>query len=105
MKLIDIVNSRDALQKLVAQDLPLRIAYRLMKLTDNINLQMSFYFNERMKLGQDPDPDRLRALDEMEVTDLKLDRLRIPITDGLKLSATDVHMLEPFVTFFEEDET
>ena len=104
MKLIDIVNSRDALQKLVAQDLPLRIAYRLVKLTDSINVQMTFYFGELTKLGDNPDPERIRELDEMEITDLKVDRLRIPITDDLKLSATDVHMLEPFITFYEEGE-
>lgn len=102
MKLIDIVNSRDALQKMVAQDLPLRLAYRLVKLTDKINLHISFYYGELMKLGEDPDPERLQELDEMEITDLKQERLRIPIIEGLKLSATDVHMLEPFIDFYEE---
>lgn len=103
MKLVDIVAARDALQKLVAQDLPLRVAYHLMKLTDSCNFHLEFYGTERMKLGELPDPDRLRELNEMEVTDLKETRLRIPITDGLRLSASDVKALEPFIVFFEEE--
>lgn len=103
MELIKIVNARHALQKLVAQDLPLRLAYRLMKLTDACNFHLQFYGDERAKLGPNPDPERLRELNEMEITDLKQEQLQIPIMDGLKLSATDVKTLEPFVTFFEEE--
>lgn len=103
MQLIKIVNARHALQKLIAQDLPLRVAYRLMKLTDSCNFHLDFYGNERLKLGTDPDPDRLAALNEMEVTDMKETKLRIPITDDLKLSAADIKALEPFIVFFEEE--
>ena len=103
MKLMEIVNARHALQKLIAQDLPLRVAYRLMKLTDSCNFHLNFYGNERMKLGTDPDPARLAALNEMEVTDLKETQLRIPIADDLKLSAADIKALEPFIVFYEEE--
>ena len=103
MKLIEIVTARHALQKLIAQDLPLRVAYRLMKLTDSCNFHLNFYGNERMKLGTDPDPARLAALNEMEVTDLKETQLRIPICDDLKLSAADIKALEPFIVFYEEE--
>lgn len=103
MQLIKIVNARHALQKLIAQDLPLRVAYRLMKLTDACNFHLEFYGQERMKLGEHPDPDRLQELDEMEVTDLKETKLRIQITNDLKLSAADIKALEPFIVFYEEE--
>ncbi len=103
MKLIEIVNARHALQKLIAQDLPLRVAYRLMKMTDSCNFHLEFYGQQRMNLGEDPDPVRLQELDEMEVTDLKETQLRIPIADDLKLSAADIKALEPFIVFYEEE--
>ena len=103
MKLIEIVNARHSLQKLVAQDLPLRLAYRLMKLTEACNFHLEFYGHERRKLGEDPDPDRMRALDEMEITDLHQEKLRLPVSDDLILSAADIKALEPFIVFFEEE--
>lgn len=103
MKLIEIVNARTSLQKLIAQDLPLRLAYRLTKLTEAINFHLSFYGSERMKLGENPDPEKLRELEEMEITDIPQTKLCIPIRDGLVLSAADVKMLEPFIEFYEEE--
>lgn len=105
MKLIEIVDARDSLQKLVGQDLPLRLAYRLTRLTDAINFHLNFYGSERMKLGENPDPERLEELENMEITDLHHERLKLPIRDGLVLSASDVKMLEPFIEFYEEGET
>lgn len=103
MKLIEIVNARTSLQKLIAQDLPLRLAYRLTKLTDAINFHLSFYGSELMKLGENPEPEKLRELDEMEITDIPQTKLSIPIRDGIVLSAADVKMLEPFIEFYEEE--
>lgn len=105
MKLIEIVNARESLQKLVGQDLPLRVAYRLVKVTDAINFHLSFYGAERAKLGENPDPAKLRELEEMEITDLHHEKLKLPIRDGLVLSASDVKMLEPFIEFYEEGES
>ena len=103
MKLIDIVNARGSLQKLVSQDLPLRLAYKLTRLTDAINFHLNFYGAERMKLGENPDQEKLRELEEMEISDIPQTKLSIPIRDGLVLSATDVKMLEPFIEFYEEE--
>ena len=103
MKLIDIVNARGSLQKLISQDLPLRLAYRLTRLTDAINFHLNFYGTERMKLGENPDQEKLRELEEMEISDIPQTKLSLPIRDGLVLSATDVKMLEPFIEFYEEE--
>jgi hypothetical protein len=104
MKLIEIVNARESLQKLVGQELPLRVAYRLVKVTDAINFHLNFYGEELMKLGENPDPEKLKELEEMEITDLHHEKLRVPIMEGLVLSAADVKMLEPFIEFYEEGE-
>ena len=51
-----------------------------------------------------PDPEKLKELNDMEITDLHHEKLRVPIMDGLALSAADVKMLEPFIEFYEEGE-
>jgi hypothetical protein len=66
MKLIDLVNARDSLQKLIAQDLPIRTAYQLMKLTDECNRHLGFYGGELAKFDPARDPERLKELEEMD---------------------------------------
>ena len=104
MKLIEIVKARDPLQRIVEQELPLRVAYRLLKVTEAIKFHLHFYYGELIKLGEDPDPEKLKELNDMEITDLHHARLRVPIMEGLVLSAADVKMLEPFIEFYEEGE-
>lgn len=103
MKLIDIVNARAPLQKLVQQDLPLRTAWELVKVTDAVNRCLSFYAEELTKLGSEPDPVRLQELQQLDVQAPTPEPFRIQIQDGLRLSAADVKLLEPLITFTEED--
>ena len=104
MKLKDIVNARDGLQRLVVQEMPLPTAYAVLKLTDRCNLHLSFYGNERAKLGADPDPERLSELENMPVEDFNdFEPIPIPITERIKLSPTAMKALEPFVMFFEDE--
>lgn len=97
MKLIDLVNARDSLQKLIVQDLPIRKAYELMELTDLCNRHLAFYGQEIAKFNPAENPDRLKDLDEMAVEDIA--RITVPTTDNLKLSASDVKMLLPLIDF------
>lgn len=104
MQLINIVNARFALQKLIAQDLPLRKAYELVGLVEKCNRHLAFFSQMRQTLGAEPDKDKLRELEAFEVDDLD-DALPIEIsnTENLRLSAADLKVLEPFVRFsFEE---
>lgn len=98
MKLIDLVNARDSLQKLVAQDLPIRTAYELANLTDECNRHLVFYGGELAKFDPVKDPERLKELDNMEV-DIDAERIAISLDGDLKLSAGDVKMLMPLVDF------
>lgn len=98
MKLIDLVNARDSLQKLVAQDLPLRTAYSLMQLTDECNKHLGFYGGELAKFDPEKNPERLAELDNMEIS-IDMERITISLEGDLKLSAGDVKMLMPLVEF------
>lgn len=100
MKLVEIVNARDSLQKLVAQDLPLSKAWEVMKLTNACNVHLEFYGMKRCKMGDRPDPEQLEALDNLEIQDLPTEKIRIPILDNIRLSASDIKALEPFIEFY-----
>ena len=104
MKLSDVVWARSAMQKLILQDLPLKCAWSLMKMTDTCNTHLQFYGGEMAKLGPNPDPERLKELDNLEVEDLSPEKIRIPMLDNLRLSAADVKALEPFVEFYDLQE-
>lgn len=101
MKLIELVNARDALQKLVAQDLPIRTAYELMKLTDEANRHLTFYGQELGKFDPERDLDRLEELNSIEIDVGGSERIRISLDGDLRLSAGDVKMLTPLVDFIE----
>ena len=101
MKLIELVNARDALQKLVAQDLPIRTAYELMMLTDEANRHLIFYGQELGKFDPERDLDRLEELNNIEIDIGGSERIRISLDGDLRLSAGDVKMLTPLVDFIE----
>ena len=69
MKLIEIAAAREPLQKLVEQELPLRVAYRLLKVTEAIKFHLHFYYGELIKLGEDPDPEKLKELNDIMALD------------------------------------
>ena len=99
MKLIDIVNARMALQKLTEQDLPLRTAFEIVALVERCNRHLAFFSHIRQKLGALPDEAKLAELENFEVTDLGELPIEILAEESLRLSASDVKALEPFVKF------
>ena len=99
MKLIELVNARDSLQKLILQDLPIRKAYELMLATETINRHLGFYGQEMTKLLADPGGEKQRELENFEVPDLE--PVEIEMTEGLRLSAADVALLLPIIKFVE----
>lgn len=101
MKLIELVNARAALGKLVTQDLPIRTAYELMKLTDEANRHLLFYGQELGKFDPEEDPRRLSELGDMEIDVGGTEKLRISLDGDLKLSAGDVKALTALVEFTE----
>lgn len=103
MKLIDIVNARYGLQQLVGQELPLPKAFELLRLTERCNLHLAFYGNERAKLGAEPEPEKLRELENMPAPDFEnYEKIRIRISPEIRLSAAAVRSLLPLIEFEEE---
>lgn len=101
MKLITVVTARTAMQKLVAQDLPLPSAWQVMKLIDACNVHLDFYGQQLDKLGTEIDSERLRDLDGLDVGELAAERIRVPLLESIQLSAADLKALEPFAEFYE----
>lgn len=100
MKLIEIVNARGAMQKLVAQDLPLRTAYQVVGLVETCNRHLGFFSQMRQKLGALPEETKLAELENFEISDLDgIVPIEIRADDSLRLSAADIKVLEPFVSF------
>lgn len=100
MKLIEIVNARGALQKLVVQDLPLRTAFRVVEVVEKCNRHLRFFSQERQKLGAVPNEAKLTELENFEIPDLDSETpIEIRADDNLRLSAGDIKALEPFVRF------
>ena len=99
MKLIDIVSARGSLQKLIAQDLPLRTAFAVVELVEKCNQHLRFFSQERQKLGALPDEAKLAELENFDIPNLDGLPLEIFADESLRLSAADVKALEPFVRF------
>lgn len=103
MKLYQLVTASHALQKIIIQDLPLPVAYKLMRVTEETNKHLRFYNTEAMKAGDDD--KRLEELKDLEVDGFEnYEKLIVPVSSNIRLSASDVHYLEPLITFTEEED-
>lgn len=100
MKLSEIVDASPGLQKLILQDLPLRAALDIMRLTERVNPFLRFFGEEEIKAGGAA--ERMAELRELAIDDFD-DFQRIPLTvsDGIKLSPSDVKHLTHFIDFQE----
>lgn len=98
MKLFTIVQAHQGLQKLLGQDLPLRQAYQVMQLVEKCNPNLMFYANELKKAGEDE--EKIKALNEYSI-EMDLEKIRIPLDTDIRLTASDVKFLSPFVEFYE----
>ena len=96
-----------AFQKLVIQDLPLPVAYKLSKLVRKVNEELEFFQAENAKIRkkhEDPnspgikeDTDALLGLNvEWDVPPIE-----IKLDDNLRLSCSDIDALDGFVIFKE----
>ncbi len=52
MKLVQLVNSKDALQRLIEKELPVKMAYRLSKFVKAANKELEFFEEQRVKLAK-----------------------------------------------------
>lgn len=103
-----LIGAVPAFQKLVTQELPLPVAYRLSKMVQKVNEELVFFRSESEKnreKHEDPNsPGIKRELESLLALAVDWDYpvLRIDLDDKLRLSCSDVNALEGFVEFVEK---
>lgn len=118
VKLKSIIQAIPALAKLSAGDLTLRTAYDLQKSVNVLQKEADFFTERRDKIfnkygerqndgtfrfekeNENTAVAELEALLSLEVTP-DCERVRIPLTEDVKISANDLGVLLPFVEFAE----
>ena len=98
MQLSEIVSAAPALQKLILQELPLPIAWRLSKLIGLCNPALDFYGIQRMKCR---DQNEVEKLMDMDIDMEGFEPVTITMEASIRLSAADVKSLESFVKWEE----
>lgn len=102
MRLEDLVLASNSVQKLILQDLPLKTAYALMQLANEINPYLKFFSQEMVKSAPDSE-ERAELMDfQAEIPHEGFSRIKISLSAPLKLSAADIKFLEPFIEFCPE---
>ena len=114
-----IVLAIPALSKLAAEDISLRLAYRLKKNIAELQREADFFGEQRIKILDkygaadesgnytfegDNEQSAIAELDELLDLEVEpvIDALDIPVTENLKISVNDIGYLEPFINFIEE---
>ena len=117
-----IILAYKSLAKLSRQDIPIRDACRLHRLSQALKPVWDFQAQEEGKLIEKLNPtlsdgtvtfkteqdaqeyaSRLKELAEMEVDDIVYTPVTMPIPDGVTMSVRDVEALDGFVTFTDEE--
>lgn len=121
MKQSAIIKAYKAIDKLGQQDLPIKLAFDLFKLTQTLQPHWDFQVNEEAKASAaatkmpdgsvmfstkeeaDAFRQRLKDLGDIDV-ELKVKPVRIPLSlPGLMLSRNDIAALDGFVQFLNEN--
>lgn len=121
MKQSAIIKAYKSIDKLGQQDLPIRLAFDLFKLTQTLQPHWDFQVNEEAKASAaatkmpdgsvtfstkeeaDAFRQRLKDLGDIDV-ELKVKPVRIPLSlPGLMLSRNDIAALDGFVQFLNEN--
>lgn len=105
-----ILGAVSGFQKLVMQDLPLPVAYKLSKMVKAVNEETKFFTEQQatiVKRHEDPhSPKIVEEVEELLDFEIEWDKkpLRVEITEGLHLSCADVDALDGFIEFVEKED-
>lgn len=121
MKLIEIVNAVPALQKLNNQNLALQLSYNIMKMADCLQAEIKFFDEQKNRIFEKygkkrngelriPERNEKQANNEFKEllnTDVfikdEFKKVKIPLSEDIKLSANDITNLLSFVEFTEQE--
>lgn len=117
MKMIQVINALPALQKLAKQELSIKKLYKVSKLLNNLENEMSFYNEQRNKIltkycdiadnqyvPRKEDEERLNAeMTELFNTDIECEikEVTLGMDEDIKLSYNDLMALQGFVSLEE----
>lgn len=110
-KLKTIINSREAMQRLAGQTLPVAVSYRIAKLIKLLNDELALYESERIKLCErygelNPEENKYNITQGAEFThelnslldytvELAADKISLPST--LMITPSDLISMDDFV--------
>lgn len=113
VKLSEIVNARQALQKMMTKELPIKTAYRLSKLVNAVNDELGNFEDQRKKLVEkygekkgeevvvpkDKAQDFQKDMQELLDVEVKIDFDPISLSDigEISLSPVDITLLDSFI--------
>ena len=101
MKLIELVNAAAGMQKLLAQDMPLKTAYQIAGMIGKFNTELRFFQTEALKAKTE---ERLAELNNLEVETFEdFRKIQLNLDDDIRLTPSDVNYLLPFFEFLEEE--
>lgn len=119
IKLRTIILAIPALSKVAAEDLSLRLAYRMKQNIAVLQKEADFFSEQRQKIfakhgtakddgnftfSEESEPLAITELDElleMEV-EPEIDIMDIPISEKIHVSVNDITLLMPFIHFTDE---
>lgn len=89
----DLMTAAPSIVKLSVADLPSTKAYKIHILTTALQSDIDFFQNQRSKKNTD--------LDELleQCIETKVEKIRLLLTEDIKLSASDMAALMPFFDF------
>lgn len=101
IKMSELLDAVQPMNKLIGAELPLKTAHRLTLLVDQLNPHVGF-FNKRKDAIPQGEAGREKFLELLDY-ELELDTapLEISLEENVRLSASDINCLKPFVKFTE----
>lgn len=119
MKLGEVVNAMEPLQRLAGTDMKLQYAYHIHKMIRGVQQELDFFTEKRQaifeKYGTYTKEDLIeipkenqgkagKELEELMNTEVLLEfqKLVLPVSEDIKMAARDVLLLQPFIDFKED---
>lgn len=105
-----IVTAVPALQKLVNQELPLLIAYKLTKIVQKVNGELDFFSARSSaiysKYEDQRDPACAAEINELLQMEIEwgIPPLQINIHENVRLTCSEIDMLDGLIEFVDEED-
>lgn len=104
IKMSELLDAVQPMNKLIGAELPLKTAHKITLLVDKLNPHIGFFNKRKDTIPQGEEgQEKFRELLDYEV-ELDAEPVEISIEENVRLSASDINCLKPFVNFTEGKE-